>query len=60
MENEKKEIRDMIVTCLFNSSEYEIVKAIKTKEPYATVSQIIRACVAVAGPQILKSGLPKE
>ena len=60
MEIEKREIRDIVVTTVFNGTEYEIVKAIKTKEPYATVSQIIRACVAVAGPQILKDGLPKE
>ena len=60
MENEKREIRDIAVTTVFNVTEYDVVKAIKTKEPYATVSQIIRACVAAAGPQILKNGLPKE
>ena len=32
MENEKREIRDIVVTTVFNGTEYEIVKAIKTKE----------------------------
>lgn len=60
METEKKEVRDMIVTCLFNATEYDMVRAIKQKEPYATVSQILRACVALGGPLILANGLPKE
>lgn len=57
---EKKEVRETVVTCLFNSTEYTMIDAIKNKEPYASVSQILRACVKLAGPLILRDGLPKE
>lgn len=57
---ERKDLRDTVVTCLFNATEYTMIDAIKNKEPYASVSQILRACVKIAGPQILRDGLPKE
>ena len=56
---ENKDIRDTTITFVVNAEEYKRIEEMKKKFPFVSMGELIRQCITIAAPVILRDGLPQ-